>query len=265
MVHVLTRVLGALVALSGLALAAVGVWFATELGGSGTATFTARPGTADPVVLQPDVLNRVDAQVTVTATPSSGGRIWIALANPSDAEAVLGDARRVEATGVSVQDWVLRTASQGSGDAADLSAAELWRNQDDGTEALEMTVDQANAPETVIALAEEGTVETVTMTVENKTWFVEAVIAALVGLFLLAVGLVVVWPRRRRRTGADAGPAAGVTATGADAAGPPTDETAELEPMATTPAEEDAPAEHDPAAPGDTEQTEPHTTKEATP
>ena len=41
MVRVVMRVVGALLALAGLALAAVGVWFATQLGGTGTATFTA--------------------------------------------------------------------------------------------------------------------------------------------------------------------------------------------------------------------------------
>ena len=34
----------------------------------------------------------------------------------------------------------------------------------------------------------------------HKTWFVEAVVAALVGLFLLVVGVVLLWPRRHPRT-----------------------------------------------------------------
>ena len=44
------------------------------------------PATADPVLIGPDVLNRVDADVVVTATPTAGGSVWMALANPSDAE-----------------------------------------------------------------------------------------------------------------------------------------------------------------------------------
>jgi len=222
MVRVVMRVVGALLALAGLALAAVGVWFATQLGGTGTATFTASPGTARPIVLPPDVLNRVDADVTVTATPGEGGRVWMALANPSDATAVIGDARHVVATGVEVRDWVLETGERGTAQATDLAGAELWRDQDDADEPLSMTVTQADAPESVVVVAEEGTVATVTMTISDKTWFVEAVVAALVGLFLLVVGLVLAWPRHRNRgTPASAAPAARTTATDtADAPAP---------------------------------------------
>ena len=199
MVRVVMRLVGALLALAGLALAAVGVWFATQLGGTGTATFTASPGTARPIVLPPDVLNRVDADVTVTATPGAGGRVWMALANPSDASAVLGDARHLVATGVDVGDWLLLTEQRGTAQATDLAAAELWRDQDDADEPVSMTVRQVEAPEAVVVVAEEGTVSSVTMTINDKTWFVEAVVAALVGLFLLVVGLVLAWPRRRPR------------------------------------------------------------------
>jgi hypothetical protein len=198
MLRIVTRVVGAVLALVGLALAAVGVWFATQLGGSGTATFTASPGSTGPVVLTPDVLNRVDADITLTVTPSSGGRAWIALANPSDATAVLGDSARTEVTGVSVGDWALLTAERGTGDPVDLASAPLWRNQKDAAGPVSMTVQQAQAPESVVITAQEGTVERVTLRVSDKTWFVEAVVAALVGVLLLVVGLVVAWPRRRR-------------------------------------------------------------------
>ena len=90
MATIITRVVGALLALVGLVLTVVGVWFAAQLGTSGTAEFTVRPGTADPVLIGPDVLNRVDADVVVTATPSDGASVWMALANPSDATAVVG-------------------------------------------------------------------------------------------------------------------------------------------------------------------------------
>ncbi len=200
MIRVVSRVVGVLLALAGLALAAVGVWFAVQLGGTGTATFTTSPGTARPVVIPPSVLNRVDADVTVTATPGAGGRVWMALANPSDATAVVGDAEHVVATGVDVRDWRLLTTSEGSGPAGSLADAELWRDQDDAEEPVSMTVDQADAPESVVIVAEEGTVATVTMTINDKTWFVESVVVALVGIFVLVVGLVLAWPRRHRRT-----------------------------------------------------------------
>ena len=198
MVPLVTRVLGAVLALVGLALTVVGVWFATQLGGAGTATFTATPSGSGPVVLGPDVLNRVDADVVVTASSSGGGRTWMALANPSDATAVLGGSSRTEVTGVSVRDWRLLTAQRGTGAPAPLATAELWRNEDDAQGRVSMTVEQADAPETVVVVAESGTVDRVTLTVSDKTWFVEAVVAALVGVFLVVVGLVLLWPRRRR-------------------------------------------------------------------
>ena len=102
MATIVKRVVGALLALAGLALTAVGVWFAVQLGPSGTAAFSVHPATTDPVLIGPDVLNRVDADVVVTATPSDGATVWMALANPSDATAVLGPARHVDVTGVSV-------------------------------------------------------------------------------------------------------------------------------------------------------------------
>jgi hypothetical protein len=244
MIRVVSRLVGVLLALAGVALAALGVWFAVQLGGTGTATFTTSPGTARPVVLPPSVLNRVDADVTVTATPGAGGRVWMALANPSDATAVVGDAEHLVATGVDVRDWLLLTTTEGSGQAGRLADAELWRDQDDAQEPVTMTVEQADAPESVVIVAEEGTVSTVTMTISDKTWFVESVVVALVGVFVLVVGLVLAWPRRHRRTRAApaASPAAAdEPATAADEPATAADEpVAADEPPAT---EEPAPAE----------------------
>ena len=200
MVSIIVRFVGGVLALAGLALTVVGVWFAVALGGDGTAVFTARPDTGDAVVLPPDVLNRVDADVTVTATPSAGATLWMARANPSDADAVLGETPRVEATGVEVRDWVLTTTTSGSGEAARLGVADLWRQQDQADGPVSLTVEQADAPETVVVSAGDGRVETLTLTVADKRWFVQSVVAALVGLFLLAAGVLMAWPRRRRRT-----------------------------------------------------------------
>src|SRR5215203_3308915 len=130
MATIVKRVVGVLLALVGLALTVVGAWFATQLGTSGTATFTVRPSTTDPVLIGPDVLNRVDADVVVTATPTAGGSVWMALANPSDAAAVVGGSAHLEVTGVSVRDWALLTSTTGSGSAPELGEADLWRQQD---------------------------------------------------------------------------------------------------------------------------------------
>ena len=200
MLTFLKRLVGVLLALAGLALTVVGAWFATQLGTSGTAEFTVRPATGDPLVIRPDVLNRVDADVIVTATPAEGGSVWVALANPSDATAVLGDSRYSRVTGVDVRDWVLTTRSVGSGEAAEgLGVADLWRQQDQGELPVTLTVEQDEAPETLVVASEGGPLRSLTFAVTDKTWFVEAVVAALVGLFVLVVGVLLAWPRRAPR------------------------------------------------------------------
>ncbi len=202
MLSILKRVIGAVLSLAGLGLLVVGVWFATQLGSSGTAEFSARPDSSAPVVIEPDVLNRVDADVVVTAVPASGGSVWVALANPSDATAVLGDARHVEVTGVAVRDWSLTTTTRGSGESPELGAADLWRQQDDATGPVRLTVQQAEAPETLVIASDGAALKSVTMTVVDKTWFVEAVVAALVGLFLLVAGAILLLPHRSREQAA---------------------------------------------------------------
>ena len=198
MATLVKRLVGALLALVGLALTVVGAWFAAQLGSSGTAELTTRPGTTDPVLIRPDVLNRLDADVVVTATPAKGATVWMALANPSDATAVLGDARHVDVTGVSVRDWALLTRTTGTGSAPELGAADLWRQQDDAEGPVTLTVQQDEAPETLVVATEGGELASLTMRVVDKTWFVEAVVAALVGLFLLLAGLVLLFSRRPR-------------------------------------------------------------------
>jgi hypothetical protein len=197
MLTIVLRVVGALLALAGLALTVAGTWFATQVGSSGTAEFTTRPGTVDPVVIRPDVLNRVDADLVVTATPAAGGSAWMALANPSDATAVLGRGRHLAVTGVSVEDWSLRTSARGSGEVVELGVADLWRVQDEGDGPVSVTVRQENAPETLVVVTDGAPLRSLTVSVTDKKWFVEAVIAALVGLFLLLAGVTMLFSRRR--------------------------------------------------------------------
>ena len=213
MVTLVTRLAGALLALAGLALTVVGVWFAVQLGSAGTAEFTAHPGTSDPLLIRPDVLNRVDADVVVTATPAEGGSVWMALANPSDATAVLGSARHVDVTGVSVRDWLLLTRARGSGAPAELGAADLWRQQDQADGPVTLRVKQDQAPETLVVATEGAPLESLTLTVTEKTWFVEAVIGALVGLFLFFAGLILLFSRRRHRQVPGHGDAGAATAS----------------------------------------------------
>ena len=58
---------------------------------------------------------------------------------------------------------------------------------------------QSEAPETLVVVTDGAPLRSLTFTVVDKTWFVEAVVAALVGLFLLVVGVVLLWPRRHPR------------------------------------------------------------------
>ncbi|MFL6080718.1 MAG: hypothetical protein ACJ714_12390 [Ornithinibacter sp.] len=206
MATIVKRVVGALLALVGLALTAVGIWFAAQLGTSGTADFVVHPATADPVQIGPDVLNRVDADVVVTATPTAGGSMWMALANPSDADAVMGDSKHLAVTGVTVSDWSLDTTAAGTGTAPELGAADLWRQQDEAKGPVTLTVKQSGAPETLVVQAQGGQLSTLTLSVTDKSWFVEAVVAALIGLFLLVAGVVLLTARHRRHHDAVEGP-----------------------------------------------------------
>jgi len=211
------RVAGGLLALLGVVLTAVGLWYAVHLGGGGTATFSSPASGTTPVLVPETVLNRVDGDVTVTATPRSGGTVWLAAAAPSDAKAVLGKAAHTTVTGVSTRPWQLETAGTGTGAAPALAGTDVWRNTETGTGAVTMTIEQANAPETVIAQATKGQIERVDVTWERKSWFVQSVIAALVGLFLLLSGLSLLWSTRHPRIATDtAGEATAGEATETD-------------------------------------------------
>lgn len=190
------RVVGGLLALIGLVLTVIGLWYAFHLGGSGTATFSASASGTNPVLVPQTVLNRVDGVVKVTAVPRKGGAVWLAAAAPSDAKAVLDKTAHTTITGVDTKPWKLETASSGTGAAPALSATDVWRNTATGEGPVSMTIEQANAPETVIAQATKGQIERVDLTWERKSWFVQSVIAALVGLFLLLSGLSLLWTSR---------------------------------------------------------------------
>lgn len=182
------RVAGVVLALLGLAAAVVGGWFLANLGTSGTATFTAEPGQR-VVVLDPDVLNRVDHPVAVTATGE--GELWSGTARPSDVEALLGDGARAEVTGVEVRDWALATGEVGSGEAVDPGGLDIWQESTTAAGELERTIDQADAPQTLVVAAPEGSeIDSVTMTIEDGGWGTIALTTLVVGVLLLAAGLV---------------------------------------------------------------------------
>lgn len=181
------RVAGALLALVGLVAAVVGAWFLAHLGTSGTATFTAEPGQR-VVVLEPDVLNRVDHPVEVTATGS--GELWSGTARPSDVEALVGDGARAHVAGVDVSDWALKSTDEGKGQSVDPGSLDVWQESATGTDEVSRTIEQADAPQTLVVAAPEGAeIESVEMTVVDGSWGTTALVTLVVGILLLLAGL----------------------------------------------------------------------------
>lgn len=202
MASVLNRAALAVLALAGLVLAGAGAWFAAHLGTSGSGTFEARAVGGDVVVLGPDVLNRLDRPVTVTARTGDGDEVWIGRAAPSDAEALLGQSDRTAVTGVDVGGWSLATSARGgTAEAPALAASDIWRETVSGTGTARVSLDQRDAPETLVIATASGrpaALESVTATWQNSTWFVLAVLALLVGVLLTAAAAGALWILGRR-------------------------------------------------------------------
>lgn len=193
----IVRVAGSLVALLGLVGIVVGGWFLSSLGTSGTATFT---GQSDHrvVVLDPNVLNRVDSPIEVTAT--GGGSVWAGTARPSDVEALLGDGPRAEVTGVDVSEWALTSSEVGEGEASDVRDLDIWQSATSGDGSVTATIDQAEAPQTLVITAPEGEqVEQVEYEVTDDRWSTIAVVVLVVGVVVLLLGIALaIAPRLRR-------------------------------------------------------------------
>lgn len=181
------RAAGVILALLGVLAVAVGGWFLSNLGTSGTATFTADPGQR-VVVLDPDVLNRVDHPVEVTATGK--GDLWAGTARPSDVEALLGDGARSQITGVDVGDWALTTADAGKGTEVDPGSLDIWQESTTASGEVTRTIDQADAPQSLVVSAPEGAeIDQVTMTVEDGSWATTAIVTLVAGIIVLLIGL----------------------------------------------------------------------------
>jgi hypothetical protein len=198
--------LGALT-LVGLVLLGVGAWFSYHLGPSGSATFTTRPEQGAVVLVQPSVLNRVDRPVTVTARTSGVSQVWVGKASASDAAAVVGGADVTTVSGARVRDWSLGADRSGSGRADGLTAADVWRHTTTGLGTVRLRVDQALAPEALVVANPDGSpaeLDSVTVTIESRTWFFQALLVGLVGLLSVVAGLAGLWHLRRRPDGVDA-------------------------------------------------------------
>lgn len=190
------RALAAIAALLGLALTIGGLWVAVRVGPSGTATFTGKPTTSGAVVLPSNVLNRLDADVTVTAEPVPDGSAWIGVASPSDAEAVLGTSPKITAVAFDKSEFSLRLEPSGQGEAPALTTADIWRTTASAKGSTSVTLRQADAPESVVITTDKQRLASVTVTMARKAWFVQAMVGLLTGLALL-VGALLLWRSAR--------------------------------------------------------------------
>lgn len=183
------QLLSLALAVLGVVLLGVGVWFSTHLGSSGAATFRWSPSDTRPVLLEPSLLNRVDKPLTVTVRPAQGDSVWVGLAAPSDVDAAIGRSSAARLTRVAVRDWAIRAERTGTGEPAAIAGAEIWRSRSTNPGAVTIPVDQRAAPETIVVHGEQAPLRSVTVTWRDQTWFVESVLLGFVGLLLAVAGL----------------------------------------------------------------------------
>jgi len=193
------RVIGAVVAGLGIALAVVGAWSAFKLGPSGKAQFRATSKAPGAIVVGPEVLNAVNVPVRITATRSDGGAVRLVAARSSDARAILGTSAVSTVSRVhypvgklDLRAGTLDLRASGAGALPDISKADVWRLSAKGGSSAELVVDQGNAPETAVVTSGDAsalTNVTMTLTWANGVWLAEVLLAALIGVIIAAFAL----------------------------------------------------------------------------
>ena len=173
------RLAVAVAALLGLALAVFGAWFAFVLGPKGTAAFHASSNA--PLVLGPNVLNRVNAPVTVTAE-SASGPVFVGAAVPQDVDELVGKSKHNFVAYASFPARTLTIEQLGSGDLADPSESHVWRSTGEGS----ISLAQEQAPQAVLVYPTKGGSFDVAVTVARNTWFLQSLVALVVGLIVVA-------------------------------------------------------------------------------
>ena len=173
------RLAVAVAALLGLALAVFGAWFAFVLGPKGTAAFHASSNA--PLVLGPNVLNRVNAPVTVSAE-SASGPVFVGAAVPQDVDALVGESKHNFVAYASFPAGTLTIEQLGSGDLADPSESHVWRSTGEGS----ISLAQEQAPQAVLVYPTKGGSFDVAVTVARNTWFLQSLVALVVGLIVVA-------------------------------------------------------------------------------
>ena len=186
------RILGAVMALLGVALAAVGAWTALTLGPSGEAHFSATSKATGAIVVEPDVLNSLNIPVRVTATRSDGGAVWLAASPSTDARAILARSAVSTVSGVHFPAGTLDLRASGAGALPDISTADVWRLSTEGVGSKNLVVDQGRGPEMVLVTSGDNTAltnVTMTLTWAHRSWFFEALTAVVIGAIVAAFAL----------------------------------------------------------------------------
>lgn len=195
------RAVLAVLTVIGLVLLGLGTWFTFHLGPSGSATFTSTPDRGSIVVVEPSLLNRVDRPTTVTVTTRDRSPVFVGRATPSDAAAVVGGADTTSVIGAHVRSWSLVQTRGGAGTAPALDGADIWRQTAQGDGRVRMQVSQQDGPEAVVVATADGKpadIAELTVTIERRTWFFQALLVTLVGLLAAAAGAAGLWQQRRR-------------------------------------------------------------------
>jgi hypothetical protein len=185
------RLAVALLVLLGLVLTVAGAWLAIVLGPKGTATFSAT-ATA-PLLVGPTVVNRVDVPVTVAAHAASGP-VFLGAATPKDATEAVGQAKHSFVVSSAFPSRALQLEELGTGGLEDPSGYHVWRAT--GTDSLTLSQDQA--PQAVLVYATKGGAVDVSVSFSRTAWFLEALVALVVGLVLVGFAGGWLWQHRPR-------------------------------------------------------------------
>lgn len=202
------RVLGAVLAVLGMALAAVGAWTALSLGPAGEAQFSATSPATGAIVVGPELLNSLDTPVRIRATRRDGGAVWLATARTSDARAVLARSAVSTARSVHYPAGTLDLHRSGSGELPDIRSADVWRSSAKGAGSTELVIGQGREPETAVVTTGDATAltnVTMTLTWAERSWFFEALVVAVIGAIMaaFAIGDLAHGRQNETRTGPD--------------------------------------------------------------
>ena len=186
------RVLGAVMAVLGMVLAAMGAWTAIKLGPSGEVHFSATSKATGAIVVEPGILNSLNLPVRIKATRGDGGAVWLAAAPSTDAGAVLAKSAVSTVSGVHFPAGTLDLRVSGAGALHGISTADIWRVSSKGAGSAELLVGQGRGPETAVVTSGDATAltnVTVTLTWAQRPWFFEALAVAVIGAIVAAFAL----------------------------------------------------------------------------